>query len=135
MIQIASKEYVYVPRRQIRIEKRENKRVLLVNDVIQDSIVQESAWIDRHPGFESEALHNVNKSAEVYGVSGHSNINIHGDPLDTVENTCYASANNEIDIGIKQRTYNFLVLAHSEVVRLNCVRESSLGAAEDHDTD
>ncbi len=114
VVQIAAQKHVNLPGWNIRIEKRENQRLFLMDNVIQHALVQKAPRIDGNSWFKPELLHNREKVGEVSRIRSHRNIDIHRHPFDAVQNACHTAANDEVNISINQCGENFLILAHDE---------------------
>ncbi len=100
VVQVAPEKNIDVPDRQIGIEERKYKSLLFYNDGSQYLLVQKTLGINWHSGFETQLFHDIQKFGEICFVHGHSDINIHGDPFDTVKHTSYSAADDEVDFGI-----------------------------------
>lgn len=112
MVQIMAKEHIDLAGGPVGIKKRKNQRMFFVDNMLEDLSVQEAPRVDWHSRLEAEALHDSDKLREIRRIRGNSNVNIHGDPLHTMQHTGHSAANNKINIVVNQSRDNFLVVAH-----------------------
>jgi hypothetical protein len=112
VIQIAAQKQINLPGWNIRIEKRENKRLFLMDHVIKDPLVQKAPRINGNSWFKPQFLHDREKPGEVGRIRSHGDIHIHGNPFDAVQDACHATANDEVNVCINQCGKNLFVVAH-----------------------